>query len=407
MPTLMIGSLHSMFPFYLRKVAVWLVGFSLLILGRGSIEAADPVNGGPFGVRVVINTTGYRFQQPLVQDADARGGSFGASASITNGSRTAVPFSFPQGLAEGERIVFKVFNSDGVEMWRSEAAPAGAPVDETLRPGRTWKRTARIPLVPNGVALPVGTYSVEAGLANGDPVLASTIFEVMARPVGPAVPVNGFVLKSYFDGKSTQFHSFAAGAWVTASRVSEGFRYIWFSGQDTVVTGSDGRFSAAVEPGRYEISAILQASTPIQRGTSDDGLPLFIGLPAFSHGSVKVTASEGKVCQPVIMLGGSELQRIHGTGEVTIARDAAEPGTVIVKAQGVVNTGGWSSQMLVSQELTTEGILLLDFMARPPAGGATQAFATVDVTMKMPLLPGMKGVRVRSLTNAVTAVLAQ
>jgi len=72
-----------------------------------------------------------------------------------------------------------------------------------------------------------------------------------------------------------------------------------------------------------------------------------------------------------------------------------------------VNSGGWSRPLLVSQELTPEGILLLDFHARPPYGVVTQAFETVNAILKMPLLPGMKGVKVRSQTNAVTAMLAE
>ena len=121
-----------------------------------------------------------------------------------------------------------------------------------------------------------------------------------------------------------------------------------------------------------------------------------------------VSVSESKVCRPVIMLSaGGGQQQIHGTGEVTISRDAADPATVTVKAKGAVNSGGWFAQLLVSRELTTDGILLLDFMAHPPLGAATQAFETVNATVKMPLLPGMKGVQVRSQTNAVTAMLAE
>jgi hypothetical protein len=402
MRTLTIDYPRSMFPSYLTKAALLFAGSVLLTLSQGSIQAVDRADGGPFGIRVSVNTNGYRFQQPLVQDATGRGGSFSANAIITNGSRTAVPFSFPQGLAEEERILFKVYNSDGDEVWRSQAAPAGEPVQETLRGGRSWKGTARIPLVLNGVALPAGTYSVEAGLANGDPVLASTIFEVTPRPTGTAVPVNGFVLKSSFDGNSTQFHSFAAGAVVEAFRMPEGDAYPWLSGQK-IGTNSDGQFSATAATGRYEIRALLHIhSTPVPRGD------YYIGVDYFAGGAVTVSVSESKVCRPVIMLSaGGGQQQIHGTGEVTISRDAADPATVTVKAKGAVNSGGWFAQLLVSRELTTDGILLLDFMAHPPLGAATQAFETVNATVKMPLLPGMKGVQVRSQTNAVTAMLAE
>src|SRR5688572_7182480 len=151
MRSLMIRCFYSMSPSCLKKGALQFVSFLLLVLWQGPIQAANAANDGPFGIRVIVNVSGYRFQQPLVQDATARGGSFSASASITNGSRTAVPFSFPQGLAEGERILFKVYNSDGQEIWRSKAAPAGEPVLEILRSGRSWKQTARIPLMVNGI----------------------------------------------------------------------------------------------------------------------------------------------------------------------------------------------------------------------------------------------------------------
>lgn len=100
--------------------------------------------------------------------------------------------------------------------------------------------------------------------------------------------------------------------------------------------------------------------------------------------------------------------------EVTSARVDAEPGddfsTITVKATGAVNTGGWSDAELAAWSYIVppaDGILDFDLMARMPSDDAivTMAFEDVSASVRGPMPPWVRGVRIHASTNSTEVLL--
>jgi hypothetical protein len=397
----------------------------VLALALDSFGESRPALATAFGLRITVNTRAYQFERPSPEvpiTSRSPKTSFIATATITNGSRAAIPFNIPREITGPQRIVFKIHDSEGHEVWRSEPEVPGGADPQYLRPGATWRRTMQIPLVTQSGPLPAGRYSLEAALVNGDPVTASTLFEVTPNNQPPVEPttISGFVLDTYYmpiGGVSTAIHAPVNGAHVIVEEAHGRVFQIdpplfrWDG-----ITDANGRFSLVARPGTFVVKAIRSFGPPIQfqsMGSISLNPPIFIGpnppitVPAFQDGSVKITVSPGETSHPVVMAGtaANEKLLITGLGGVTIRPVPGEPNIVVVSAAGVVSTGGWSQPDLVSQELLPNGTLLLDFVARSPGPNdvVTQAFEGVTASMRIPRLPGMKSVRVRSDSNTVTA----
>jgi hypothetical protein len=385
----------------------------ILILALDSLGELRPAPATAFGIRVTVNTRAYQFERtnPEVPTTSrSPKTSFTANATITNGSRNAIPFNIPADIRGPLRIIFKIHDSDGHEVWRSEPEVPGGADPQFLKPGATWRRTMQIPLVLESGPLPVGRYSLEAGLVNGDPVTASTLFEVIPNHQPPVSPtwISGLVLNTQIvpiSGIPTAIHTPANGVRVDVMEAHGRVFQIdpplfrWGGSTD-----ANGRFSLVARPGTFVIRAI----NPYIITIPPSGQDMVIGVPApIIYSTVKISVSAGEVSQPVVMLrtAADEKLFVSGVGGVTVRPVPGEPDIVTVSAAGVVPTGGWTDPILVSQELQADGILLLDFVARPPGQNdvVTQAFEGVTASTRIPRLQGMKSVRVRGDSNTVTA----
>jgi hypothetical protein len=385
----------------------------ILALALDSLGESQPAPATAFGLRVTVNTRAFKFERanPEVPTTSrSPKTSFTANATITNGSRAAIPFNIPANITGPQRIIFKVHDSEGHEVWRSEPEVPGGSDPQYLKPGATWRRTMQIPLVLESGPLPVGRYSLEAALVNGDPVTASTLFEVIPNHQPPVEPtrISGLVLNTHFTpigGIPTAIHTPASWVGVEVEEAHGRVFQIdpplfrWNGSTDAV-----GRFSLVARPGTF----VIRALNPHIITIPPSGENIVIGVPfPIVYSSVKVAVSAGEVSQPVVMIrtAADEKLLVTGVGGVTIRPVPGEPDIVVVDAAGVVPTGGWTDPILVSQELLPNGVLLLDFVARPPGPNdvVTQAFEGVTASMRIPRLQGMKAVRVRGDSNTVSA----
>ena len=85
-------------------------------------------------------------------------------------------------------------------------------------------------------------------------------------------------------------------------------------------------------------------------------------------------------------------------------------GKVEVRAEGQVNTGGWTDPELIAYVYVMpplDGIQQFDFVATPPDGPSTDAFVPVkaDTTFEKP--DWLKGVRVYAQTNDKEALISE
>jgi len=148
-----------------------------------------------------------------------------------------------------------------------------------------------------------------------------------------------------------------------------------------------GLFHAQTPPGKLRVNVVKQA------GGSNG-----IVLPAFQEGFADVTVSAGKRTEAVVMLGGgsNESELVLSVNHVTVQTAANDPRQVLVEANGTVSTAGWTQPDLISSQITEDGWLLLDFVARRPSGIVAQVITPLRARAEMPKLSGAKGVRVRA-----------
>lgn len=84
------------------------------------------------------------------------------------------------------------------------------------------------------------------------------------------------------------------------------------------------------------------------------------------------------------------------------------PPAILVKVCGTVPTTGWTDPQLspwIYIVPPKDGILDLDFNARPPTGIVLQVFTTICLSTTLFIPDWVRGVRVHSSTNAIEAKL--
>jgi hypothetical protein len=159
---------------------------ALVTLTTGAAFAQiDPPQPTPEsgGLSVSLTPGGYKFVVPPA-GALRRGlvakASFPASVAVSNRSRHAVTFTFPDSASAESKWTFRIFDENGNEIWKSDSG-VGTPVltEKKLVPGQTWRRLVQVPLRPNTTALVPGLYTLEASLDADKKLGASTIFEVV------------------------------------------------------------------------------------------------------------------------------------------------------------------------------------------------------------------------------------
>jgi hypothetical protein len=84
------------------------------------------------------------------------------------------------------------------------------------------------------------------------------------------------------------------------------------------------------------------------------------------------------------------------------------PPAIIVAASGLVLTTGWTHPNLSPWAYIVppaDGILDLNFVARPPTGLSLQVICPIHVTTVLPVPRWVRGVRVHSSTNEIEALV--
>jgi hypothetical protein len=243
----------------------------LITLATSSALAIDPLIWRPLpvgGLSVSLITSGYSFRQPDAGDSGAgprilppntgEKTSFVASVSLGNRSRNSISFTFNDA---GPRWTFRIVDSEDQEVWRSDSDIASPQVitEDTLAPGKTWKRSARIPLVIDATPLAIGTYTLQAFLNADKSASATSVFEVVpgsARDNNTGI--KGQVERWHYSGNGEVGISYGtpvASALVTVTQfASEGVPlrtpFTW-----TGYTDSEGRFTVNTPPGNYRVTA--------------------------------------------------------------------------------------------------------------------------------------------------------
>jgi hypothetical protein len=274
------------------------------VLAGANVSAVDYLDWRPFpigGLNVSLTTSGYRFPQfpDVVPDSAAdrktlppfprTRTSFTACVSLTNRSREAIPFTFNDA---GPRWIFRIVDSEDREVWRSGSDIASPQVltDDKLGAGKTWKQTARIPLVIDGNALAAGIYTLQAYLNADKAVSATSVFEVVAPLLKSGI--KGLVLKQIAppDGTLGPIKEVpAAGVQVRVNEILDSLALVkrlpftWVG-----YTDSEGRFTVNTPPGRFRVSVYESAYGP-----GPYPLNVRIGLPQTPVTTAEVTVQQG------------------------------------------------------------------------------------------------------------------
>ncbi len=257
---------------------------AVLSLLPGMVQAAPPAPGekphefsGVGGLNVSLTTGGFRFAVPTEPAAEKIrvpkhavivADSFAACAVLQNRSRDGITFDFPNAGAAERKFKFRVFDSEGEQVWESDADVVSPEVvtTETLLRGARWKRVIRIPLVIDGTPLPPGAYSLQATLEADKQPGAAVPFEVVEPPKpDPTVENTGIAGKVVVvDG---DVESPAAGATVLVQQIiPQGVRldhppFNW-SGH----TDDAGAFKTKTPPGRYKVVAKYFRAGQVREG---------------------------------------------------------------------------------------------------------------------------------------------
>ena len=169
--------------------------FAALALTATRGFAADPasfVEPNLAGLQVSLNTSGYKF---LLAEPETVATTtvpapkplrewFAASALLTNRSNTDISFTFPTPVAAQVKWTFRIFDSAGVQLWKSDDGVVSAQVltEETLNKRARWKRLIQVPLRIDGKLLAPGIYTLEASIESDKSLGATAIFEVALPP---------------------------------------------------------------------------------------------------------------------------------------------------------------------------------------------------------------------------------
>jgi hypothetical protein len=152
------------------------------------VTSTTSATNGP--VTLAVSTSGYAFT-PLIGVLDpppASGATtatalppqgFTAAVTLQNHSNTGIACALGVTGTPGQKFVFNVYNANGKLVWTS--LPSVLPPLEmlaTLGAGDSWHGTVFVPLFIKGVALPAGTYTLEASLFGSPAFSATTSFVV-------------------------------------------------------------------------------------------------------------------------------------------------------------------------------------------------------------------------------------
>lgn len=147
------------------------------------------------GLQVSLTTSGYKF---LLGDGETTAATvekparewFVASALLANRSNTDITFTFPTPVAAQAKWTFRIFDSKGVQLWRSDEGVFSAQVltEDTLNKRGRWKRLIQVPLRIHDKWLAPGLYTLEASI-DSDKTLGATVqFEIVLSPLLPGNP---------------------------------------------------------------------------------------------------------------------------------------------------------------------------------------------------------------------------
>lgn len=100
--------------------------------------------------------------------------------------------------------------------------------------------------------------------------------------------------------------------------------------------------------------------------------------------------------------------KIYKVSAVEICVLKIKPPQFVLFATGQVTAPGWRRPALIPYLYISppkDGIYDLDFVAERPAGSAAQIISPIAVTDIIPLLDGLRGVRIHSSTNTIVAMV--
>lgn len=262
---------------------------------------------GLAGLQVSLTTSGYKF---LLAEPETPAPAattlprpqrewFVASALVANRSNTDIAFTFPTPAAAAAKWTFRIFNSAGVELWRSDSGVITPQVltEATLEKRGRWKRLIQVPLRIDGRLLEPGIYTLEASIDADKSLGATALFEVALPPMPPGpndknTGIKGTVL---LPGDGDQP---AAGALVSITEIRMDASplnrapFFWLGHAD-----ADGKFQVVTPPGRFRVTAGA-GIIPVPAGASGI-LPHPTPLPK----SVEVVVNAGAFSEVTIRLG--------------------------------------------------------------------------------------------------------
>jgi len=383
----------------LRFVFLWLVLALPVIAGNPSSAPIQKRLG------LSISLTANRYQIPQHYPG-GKPLSLVASVAMTNHGREAATFTFMDGFWAGQRFMFRIIDSQGEEVWRSEAEPSSASgvADAALRPGRTWRRTLQIPLTIGGEALAPGIYTLEASLATGHTghsgaIHASTRFEILS-PWGDLDESTGI------EGTVSQLLNTPAAnepVWITELREpNRSDRRPPFTA--TTRTDSEGKFATITPPGRYRVAA---------GPGSEPGTSVLVASNALANVGAGSATTEVKVAAGSFAQVNLALLILPGLPPTFPLPDRGfgvqlwqDPMSddVIVQVLMQVPTGGYAMR-LAYIGTSVDGVARLAFGVRPPTGVATQAFVTHRTLHKLARTPGLRRVEVNEVGVDLTELI--
>src|SRR4030095_6280965 len=254
------------------------------------------------GLQMTLTTGGYKFNlaaPPFVPSPTAAilptpvRDSFPASAVVFNRSNNNIVFAFPTAQAAARRFTFRVFDSSGKEIWKSDPdATTTETTNATLQRRGCWRRTGRVPLFLEGKALPVGIYTLEA-LIDADKQLGATaVFEVVAVPVDTDVGLRALVLRPaepVIPFSPIPAAVQAANAPVHIVQVGGPTAAIPFEWSGR--TDNEGRFSLSTPPGTFRVTIDALPGIDYPRSDPRALTPVALRLPPTLAKTVEIIAA--------------------------------------------------------------------------------------------------------------------
>jgi len=339
---------------------------------------------------LTVSLTTNRFQV-IQQSAGAKPLSFVAGVALTNHSREAVPFTFPDAGSAQRKFVFRIIDAEGEQVWGSEAPPSAQVLTPgALKAGKAWKRTLQIPLTIGGEALATGLYTLEAKLADQEGSLgAYTRFKIVS-PWGELDPQTGIA------GTVVRLPNLAPAANETVSitELRPTARRPAFNAMTR--TDAEGNFSIVAPPGRYRVSAGARygSNTLILHSSNTSPVNNLQGV------SAEATVVAGSFAQVNLTLPAlPPLPPEFGpppTGFTVQFWPDYTSDDIVVEVTSTFPTGGYASR-LAYLHTTDDGVARLAYGVRIPTGGVTLAFETKGAVQKIPRTPGLHQVQVNGV----------